>query len=82
LQPLHGSSSSSSSNRAAAAEHIDKDIFHNKCESLEEGQFAFMCWMNSENRQSTSFDNPILLLKFVNDKQTILYDTDLHSTTK
>ena len=38
-----------------------------------------MCWMNSENKQSTSFDNPILLLKFVNDKQTILYDTDLHS---
>jgi hypothetical protein len=35
--------------------------------------------MNSENRQSTSFDNPIILLKFVNDKQTILYDTDLHS---
>jgi hypothetical protein len=41
--------------------------------------FAFMCWMNSENKQSTNFDNPILLLKFVNDKQTILYDTDLHS---
>lgn len=35
--------------------------------------------MNSENRQSTSFDTPILLLKFVNDKQTILYDTDHHS---
>jgi len=30
-QPLHGGDSNSS-NRAAAAEHNDKDRFHNKCE--------------------------------------------------
>jgi hypothetical protein len=53
--------------------------FHNKCESLDEGTFAFMHWMNSENKKSITSDNPIILLKFVNDKHTILYDTDLHS---
>jgi hypothetical protein len=57
----------------------NNDGFHNKCESLDEGTFAFMCWMNSENKKSITSDNPIVLLKFVNDKHTILYDTDLHS---
>jgi len=57
----------------------DKYGFHNKCESLDEGRFAFMHWMNSENKKSITSDNPIVLLKFVNDKHTILYDTDLHS---
>jgi hypothetical protein len=57
----------------------NKHRFHNKCESLDEGTFAFMCWMNSENKKSITSDNPIVLLKFVNDKHTILYDTDLHS---
>jgi hypothetical protein len=54
--------------------------FHNnKCESLDEGTFEFMHWMNSDNKKSITSDNPIVLLKFVNDKHTILYDTDLHS---
>jgi hypothetical protein len=57
----------------------NKHRVHNKCESLDEGTFAFMCWMNSENKKSITSDNPIVLLKFVNDKHTILYDTDLHS---
>jgi hypothetical protein len=57
----------------------NKHGFHNKCESLDEGTFAFMCWMNSENKKSITSDNPIVLLTFVNDKHTILYDTDLHS---
>ena len=56
-----------------------KHRFHNKCESLDEGTFAFMHWMNSENKKSITSDNPIILLKFINDKHTILYDTDLHS---
>lgn len=62
-----------------SGQHNNTDGFHNKCESLDEGTFAFMCWMNSENKKSISSDNPIVLLKFVNDKHTILYDTDLHS---
>jgi hypothetical protein len=57
----------------------DKHELHNKCESLDGGTFAFMHWMNSENKKSITSDNPIVLLKFVNDKHTILYDTDLHS---
>jgi hypothetical protein len=55
-----------------------KHGFHNKCESLDEGTFAFMHWLNSDNKKSITSDNPIILLKFVNDKHTILYDTDLH----
>jgi len=62
-----------------SGQHNNNDAFHNKCESLDEGTFAFMCWMNSENKKSITSDNPIVLLKFVNDKHTILYDTDLHS---
>ena len=57
----------------------NKQGFHNKCESLDEGTFAFMHWMNSENKKSITSDNPIVLLKFVNDNHTTLYDTDLHS---
>jgi hypothetical protein len=56
-----------------------KHAIHNKCESLDEGTFAFMHWMNSDNKKSITSDNPIILLKFVNDKHTILYDTDLHT---
>ena len=65
----HGNSSNDDNNR---------HVFHNKCESLDEGTFAFMCWMNSDDKKSITSDNPIVLLKFVNDKHTILYDTDLH----
>jgi len=65
----HSNSSNDDNNRHA---------FHNKCESLDEGTFAFMHWMNSDNKKSITSDNPIVLLKFVNDKHTILYDTDLH----
>jgi hypothetical protein len=51
-----------------------------KCESLDEGTFAFMHWLNSEDKRSLSFtDNPIVLLKFINDKHTILHDTRLHA---
>jgi hypothetical protein len=52
----------------------------NKCETLDEGMFAFIHWLNSENKKSlSSDDNPIVLLKFINDKHTILYDTNLRS---
>jgi hypothetical protein len=53
----------------------------NKCETLDEGTFAFMHWLNSEDKRSLSSntDNPIVLLKFINDKHTILYDTNLHT---
>src|SRR5919198_2704340 len=71
----HNNNSSSNENDINSGKHG----FHNKCETLDEGTFAFMCWMNSDNKKSITSDNPIALLKFVNDKHTILYDTDLHS---
>ena len=52
----------------------------NKCETLDEGTFAFMHWLNSEDKASlSSTDNPIVLLKFINDIHTILYDTKSHA---
>lgn len=57
----------------------NKHKIHNKCESLYEGTVAFMHWMNSEDKKSLTSDNPLVLVKFVNDKHTILYDTDLQS---
>ena len=55
-----------------------KQAVHNKCESLDEGTFELMHWMNSDNKNSITSDNPIILLRFVNYKNTMLYDTDLH----
>jgi hypothetical protein len=56
-----------------------KNMF-SKCETLDESTFAFMHWLNSEDKRSlSSTDNPIVLLKFINDKHTILYDTNLHA---
>jgi len=50
----------------------------NKCETLDEGTIAFMHWLNSDDKKSlTPTSNPIVLLKFVNDVHTILYDTYL-----
>jgi hypothetical protein len=57
----------------------NKHKIHNKCESLDEGTFAFMHWMSSGDKKSLTSDNPIVLMKFVNDQHTILYDTDLQS---
>ena len=52
----------------------------NKCETLDKGTFAFMHWLNSEDKRSlSSTDNPIVLPKFINDIHTILYDTNLHA---
>lgn len=64
--------------------HIEQKVENrfSKCETLEEGTYAFMHWLNSQDKRSlASTDNPIVLLKFVNDKHTILYDTHLHVET-
>ena len=68
-------SSGDESNTNIKYKHENK---FNKCQTLDEGTFAFMHWLNSEDKQSlSSTDNPIVLLKFVNDDHTILYDTRL-----
>ena len=46
-----------------------------KCETLEDGTEAFMKWMNSTDKKSLSSANPIVLIKFISDKHTIVYDT-------
>ncbi len=39
-----------------------------------------MRWLNSDNKTSiSSTDNSIVLLKFINDKQTILYDATIQT---
>lgn len=50
----------------------------NRCESLEEGMHAFIQWLNSDDKGSLS-ENPIVLLKLVNDTCTILYDTGIQT---
>src|SRR6266705_3158491 len=71
-------------NSEQSDDHSDSHSQHKrkfkKCETLDEVMFAFMHWLNSENKKSlSSDDNPIVLLKFINDKHTILYDTNLHA---
>ena len=48
-----------------------------KCETIEDGTEAFMQWMSSSDKKSLSSGNPIVLIKFINDVSTILYDTTL-----
>jgi hypothetical protein len=52
---------------------------NNKCETLEDGIFAFMHWLNSEDKKSLSGEDSIVLMRFMNDRHTILYDTTLHT---
>ena len=60
--------------------HYKRENKFNKYETLDEGTFAFMHWLNSKDKKSlSSIDNPMVLLKFVNDKHTILHDTHLHA---
>lgn len=48
-----------------------------KYETIEDGTEAFMQWMGSSDKKSLSSGNPIVLIKFINDVSTILYDTTL-----
>jgi hypothetical protein len=43
---------------------------------LEDGEFAFMEWLNSENK--TSSKNHIILKRYEKDKECILNDNTLH----
>ncbi|MDW0143663.1 MAG: hypothetical protein QOK69_01645 [Nitrososphaeraceae archaeon] len=48
-----------------------------KYETIEDGTEAFMKWMGSSDKKSLISGNPIVLIKFINDVSTILYDTTL-----
>jgi hypothetical protein len=48
------------------------------CDTLDQGTNAFIQWLSSEDKKSaTTTNNPIILKGFVNNKYTVLYDTNL-----
>jgi hypothetical protein len=55
----------------------DSNSHVHRCETIDDGTEAFMHWMSSPDRKSLTSDNPIILIKFVNDVNTVLYDTSL-----
>ena len=48
--------------------------------NLDDGEFAFMEWLNSENK--TSSKNHFILKRYEKDKECILNDNTLHSYIK
>jgi hypothetical protein len=48
--------------------------------TLDDGEFAFMEWLNSENKASSK--NHIILKRYEKDKECILNDNTLHSYIK
>ena len=46
-------------------------------DTLDQGTEAFMQWMGSPDKKSLNSDNPIVLVKFINDVHTVLFDTSL-----
>ena len=69
------SDNGASNNADSSKELLDDNNDIVKCETLEDGTEAFMKWMNSTDKKSLSSANPIVLVKFTNDKHTIVYDT-------
>jgi hypothetical protein len=55
-------------------ENEDNNQFH--ISNLEDGEFAFMEWLNSENK--TSSKNHIILKRYEKDRECILNDNTLH----
>ncbi|MDW3654918.1 MAG: hypothetical protein QOK61_10215, partial [Nitrososphaeraceae archaeon] len=45
----------------------DENKVVDKCETIEDGTEAFMQWMGSPDKKSLKSDNPIVLVKFIND---------------
>ena len=67
-------SDNGASNNGDSYKELDDNNDIVKCETLEDGTEAFMKWMNSTDKKSLSSANPIVLVKFTNDKHTIVYD--------
>ena len=55
----------------------DSNSHVRSCETIDDGTEAFMQWMSSPDKKSFTSDNPIVLIKLVNDVHTVLYDTSL-----
>jgi hypothetical protein len=59
-------------------ENNDDNQFH--ISDLDDGEFAFMEWLNSENKLSSK--NHIILKRYEKDKECILNDNTLHYYVK
>ena len=59
--------------KLAASQKEEDDRIH--LSDLEDGESAFMEWLNSENKISS--DNHMILKKFENDKECIIHDNTL-----
>jgi hypothetical protein len=68
LKENHGNSGEEDNSNLNEPADINNHI--RRCE-------AFMQWMSSPDKKSLTSDNPIVLIKFVNDVHTVLYDTTL-----
>jgi hypothetical protein len=75
LKENNDSDNGASNNGESYKDPHDDNNDRVKCETLEDGTEAFMKWMNSTDKKSLSSGNPIVLIKFINDKHTIVYDT-------
>lgn len=50
---------------------------NNKDATIDEGTEDFIQWLGSSDKKSLRSGNPMVLIKFVNDVHTVLYDTKL-----
>jgi hypothetical protein len=64
-------------NNSKLNEAPDSNNYVRRCETIDDGTEAFMHRMGSPDKKSITSDNPIVLIKFVNDVHTVLYDTSL-----
>jgi hypothetical protein len=60
--------------KVVAASHKKEDPIH--ISDLDDGEFAFMEWLNSENKISSK--NHFILKRYEKDKECILNDNTLH----
>jgi hypothetical protein len=71
--------------RGIEKESIENNVLVMKSNTLDEGTLAFIHWLNSNHKNST-FENPIIVKNFLNDKSTVLWDNtilaEVHVETK
>ena len=62
--------------KVVAASHKKEEEDHIHISDLDDGEFAFMEWLNSENK--TSSENHFILKRYQKDKECIIDDNTLH----
>jgi hypothetical protein len=71
---------SKNAKKVVASQKKENDDTQFKISELDDGEFAFMEWLNSENK--TSSKNHFILKRYEKDKECILNDNTLHSYIK